>query len=85
MWFKNSKFYLGHDFPKDHVTIEFLMNKKFWIHAKNLECFYELNNYDVNYFWHEEDKVIFTSKGYFWNYPGTKLSQKVYVMPRKII
>ena len=84
LWFKDSKFYLGHDLPKDHVTIEFLMNKKFWIHAKNLECFYELSNHDVNYFWHEEDKIIITSKGYFWNYPGTKLSPKsICVLPEK--
>ena len=84
LWFRDSKFYLGHDFPKEHVKIEFLMNKKFWIHAKNLECFYELNNHDMNYFWHEEDKIIITSKGYFWNYPGTRLSSKsICVLPEK--
>jgi|TARA_B100001964_G_C14173660_1_gene572755 hypothetical protein len=84
LWFKEPKFFLGHDNPKNLVTIDFLKNKKFWIHAKNLECFYELSNYDVNYFWHEEDEVIITSKGYFWNYPGTKLSAKsICVLPEK--
>ena len=37
----------------------------------------------MNYFWHEKDKIIFTSKGYFWNYPGTKLNKtkSIYVLP----
>ena len=50
----------------------FLKNKKFWIHAKNIECFYELHESNLNYFWHENDKVILTSKGFFWNFSVTK-------------
>ena len=31
----------------------------------------------------ENDKVIFTSKGFFWNFPGTKLNKQksIYVLP----
>ena len=72
----NDKFYLGHDEPLYEVELDFFKKDKFWIHAKNLECFYELSKYDLNFFWHEEDKIVLTSKGYFWNYPGTKLSKK---------
>ena len=84
LWFKNNSYYLGHDEPQYEVKLEFLKNKKFWLHAKNLECFYELSKYDLNFFWHEEDKIILTSKGYFWNYPGTLLSNKsICVLPEK--
>ena len=84
VWFKKNKFYLGHDEPQYQVDLEFLSNKKFWIHTKNLECFYEISKYDLNFFWHEDDKVVLTSKGYFWNYPGTKLSKKsICVLPEK--
>lgn len=84
LWFTKNKFYLGHDEPQYEVKLDYLDNKKFWIHSKNLECFYELNKYNFNYFWHEEDKIIITSKGFFWNYPGTKLSKKsICVLPEK--
>ena len=83
LWFTKKKFFLGHDKPLYEVKRSFLKNKKFWIHAKNLECFYALQNSGLNYFWHEKDKVIFTSKGFFWNYPGTKLdkNKSIYVLP----
>ena len=86
LWFVKNNFYLGHDEPLYRVNRKFLSNKKFWIHAKNIECFYELSKYDLNYFWHERDKVIFTSKGYFWNFPGTKLNKKnsIYVLPENL-
>jgi len=83
VWFVKKNFYLGHDEPQYKINKNYLKNKKFWIHAKNLDCFYELSKLNVNFFWHEKDKVIFTSKGYFWNYPGTKLNKKnsIYVLP----
>ena len=82
LWFIKNKFYLGHDEPQYKVGLDYLSNKKFWIHSKNLECFYELSKYDLNYFWHEKDKIVITSKGFFWNYPGTRLSKKsICVLP----
>ena len=84
LWFKNNKFYLGHDEPLYEIKIDFFGKNKFCIHAKNIECFYELSKYDLNFFWHENDQIILTSKGYFWNYPGTKLSDKsICVLPEK--
>ena len=83
LWFVNENFFLGHDKPQYKVDKNFLNNKRFWIHAKNLNCFYKLNKSNLNYFWHENDKVIFTSKGFFWNFPGTKLNKQksIYVLP----
>ena len=84
VWFKNNNFYLGHDEPQYKIPLEFLKNKKLWVHTKNLECFYELTNFDVNFFWHEEDKIVLTSKGFLWNYPGTQLSKKsICVLPER--
>ncbi|WP_440934950.1 hypothetical protein [Candidatus Pelagibacter sp.] len=82
VWYYKNNYYLGHDEPLYKVNNKFLKNKRFWIHCKNLECFYKLSELDVNYFWHEKDKIIITSKGFFWNYPGTILSKKsICVMP----
>lgn len=82
LWYHKNSYYLGHDEPLYKVDYEFLKNKKFWIHCKNLECFYQMSEHNLNYFWHEKDKIIITSKGFFWNYPGTILSKKsICVMP----
>lgn len=82
VWYINNKFYLGHDEPLYEVNLEFLSNTKFWIHTKNLECFYRLGDTNLNFFWHEKDQIILTSKGYYWNYPGTQLSKKsIFVLP----
>ena len=50
LWFVKKNFFLGHDEPLYKVDRKYLKNKKFWIHAKNLDCFYELNNSKLNYF-----------------------------------
>jgi hypothetical protein len=84
LWFEKNNFYLGHDSPKYKVSLSYLKKAKLWIHAKNLECFYELSQYNLNFFWHEKDKIVITSKGFFWNYPGTVLSEKsICVLPEK--
>ena len=85
LWYKKNKFYLGHDEPLFEINFQFLEKQKLWIHTKNLECFYELSKYNLNYFWHEKDKIVLTSKGFFWNYPGTILSEKsICVLPENI-
>ena len=84
VWFKDKLFYLGHDNPQYEVSLDFLKNDRLWIHAKNLECIYELSKFNLNYFWHQNDKVAITSNGYFWNYPGTELSKKsIAVLPER--
>jgi hypothetical protein len=82
VWLEGKKFFLGHNKPEYKVSLNFLSNSKLWLHAKNLECFYMLSKYNLNYFWHEKDKITITSKGFFWNYPGTILSKKsICVLP----
>jgi hypothetical protein len=84
LWFEKNNFYLGHDSPKYKISLNFLKKAKLWIHTKNLECFYELSKHNLNFFWHEKDKIVITSKGFFWNYPGTVLNKKsICVLPEK--
>ena len=69
LWYVEGKLYLGHDNPEHECTLEFLNDnsEKLWIHAKNLEaCEYFLNQKKLNWFWHENDKLTITSKGYPW-------------------
>ena len=70
-WFSNNKFYLGHDEPQYDIPIEWLESnyRKLWIHCKNVDALNKLHELDrggfyLNYFWHENDKVTLTSKGF---------------------
>ena len=84
VWFKNSKFYLGHDEPQYDIENSFLLKKEVWCHAKNLEALIEMKKIGSHYFWHENDQFTLTSKGYIWTYTGNKLSHNsICVLPEK--
>jgi hypothetical protein len=70
VWFVDGEFWLGHDSPQDKTDYKFLMNERFWCHAKNLDALMEMKKYAIHYFWHETDTVTLTSKNYVWAYPG---------------
>jgi glycerophosphoryl diester phosphodiesterase len=70
VWFKNGKWYLGHDKPTYSVDESFLKNKKLWCHAKNLDALnLMLKNNKIHCFWHQNDDFTLTSKKYIWTYP----------------
>jgi hypothetical protein len=89
VWFVDGKFKLGHDKPQydfPHQLIEH-QAKKLWIHCKNLEAITQFNILDrdgiyINYFWHQEDDITLTSRGYIWAYPGKQpIKNSIAVMP----
>ena len=69
VWFDEGSFFLGHDEPQYPIGVEFLKNEKFFCHAKNVEALHEMLKNNIHCFWHENDKVTLTSKGYVWKYP----------------
>lgn len=83
----NSIFYLGHDSPDYCVSMEWINDREnnLWIHCKDLNTLgeFSMNQYNLNYFWHQEDDYTLTSKGFIWTYPGKKVSSSrgVLVMP----
>jgi hypothetical protein len=85
VWFIKNEWFLGHDKPQYNVTQNFILNPKFWCHAKNKEALFELQKYkDVNYFWHDTDLYTLTSKGYIWcNINVPLLESSICVMPEK--
>lgn len=82
IWFSNNNFYLGHDGPGYLVNLDFLKKKGLWLHAKNIESLNMLVKYNFNCFWHQNDDVTLTSKGFLWTYPGKKLlDRSICVLP----
>ena len=86
VWFENGKFMLGHDEPQYEFPFE-LLDKNYsrlWIHCKNMDALSVLNNLDssgnkVNYFMHESDLGVLTSKGYIWS--TNLFNRGILVMP----
>ena len=80
--FRNNNFYLGHDKGQFNVSKKFLLNKKIWCHAKSIDAALMLRKISAHYFWHQKDDITLTSKGYFWTYPGKKLTKNsICVLP----
>ena len=80
--YKNNNFYLGHDNARYLVKKKFLLNKKIWCHAKSIKTMFMLKKIRAHYFWHQKDDIALTSRGYFWTYPGKKLTKNsICVLP----
>ena len=89
-WFIKNKFYLGHDEPEYDIPFEWFVShhRSLWIHCKNIDAINKLVEIDrngvyLNYFWHQEDKVTLTSKGYLWAYPGVICDNAITVLPEQ--
>ena len=85
VWVVDGILYLGHDKPITKVSLEYLKDRHLhlWIHLKNFGAAdYFAGNVDFNYFAHENDPYLITSKGYVWSFPGKcKAQHKVVLMP----
>lgn len=64
--------FLGHDTMITPIPLQYLRDRYeyLWIHLKNHEAVnFFLNSVEqslYNYFWHEDDTLSITSKGYIW-------------------
>ena len=84
VWYKDGELYLGHDEPTYQINFNYLRNKKFWCHAKNIDALNRMLKEDVHCFWHQEDDVTLTSCGFMWTYPGKPLTDiSICVLPEK--
>lgn len=86
IWYNDNNLYLGHDYPNIKIDKEWLLcrSNKLWVHCKDIKSLYflkELND-NINYFYHQNDDVTITSKGFFWTYPGKELTKNsIAVLP----
>ena len=86
VWYIDGKIMLGHDNPQYEVNLRWFTDRinKLWVHCKNMESFVYLRDcgYDINYFWHQTDDVIITSKGFLWAHPGKQpINNSIAVLP----
>jgi hypothetical protein len=84
MWWVDGKTYLGHDEPLYEVDDKWLTERmdNLWVHCKNVELLNWIRSTTLHWFWHEEDTLTLTSKGYVWVYPGKQpIVGSIAVMP----
>ena len=74
VWWIDGKFKLGHDNPQYDFPFKLIENhyNKLWIHCKDMDALSQLNKLDpnghkLNYFSHDADFGVLTSKGYIWS------------------
>lgn len=89
LWYLNNKLYLGHDNPQYIIEYSFLLNNKdkMFIHCKNIEALHYCleKNDNLEFFFHDSDDCVLTSKGNIWTFPGKTLTDKsICVMPERI-
>lgn len=65
----NGQLYFGHDEPQERVYGDLIMQDNWFCHAKDLESLSKLLELGAHTFWHQQDTVTLTSKGYIWCYP----------------
>ena len=88
VWYQQGQYFLGHDKPLYPVDWQWLSQPNLWIHCKNLPAFFDMRSRTVihNYFWHETDSVVLTSRGNIWTYFGkleTENPESICVMPEQ--
>ena len=83
VWFNDDAWWLGHDLPQYKIDYEFLTKNGMWIHCKNLNAFHKLyEKNELNYFWHENDKLVLTSRGQIWLLVGQPVTKNcICVLP----
>ena len=88
IWWKDNHFWIGHDFPREQVSLDFLTSPYFWIHAKHRESFLELQKVSsekalgLRIFYHTDEDYILTTLGDTIIYPGlADCNGWVYMMP----
>jgi hypothetical protein len=89
IWYKNGKYYLGHDEPKTEFEPEsfrFGLITVFY-HCKTIETFFNLRKIylfskQFDLFMHDKDAATLTNNGIIWTYPGQPLyKHSIAVMP----
>jgi hypothetical protein len=86
IWKVSDELFLGHDGPLYFCDFHDLdvIKDRLWIHCKNIPALNYFHNLGAvfNYFWHENDVVTLTSKGFIWAFPGKQpILNSIAVMP----
>ena len=91
VWFIKNEFFLGHDYAEYKIDFDWILKRKsqLWVHCKNISAIEELSNIgknpnysQINFFFHDNDDLTLTSKGFLWVFPGKQpVKNSIAVLP----
>jgi glycerophosphoryl diester phosphodiesterase len=84
LWYVDKQYFLGHDEAQYKIDLDWLFKREnyLWVHCKNIDALLKMKKTSLNYFWHENDTVTLTSKGFIWAYPGKQpIKNSIAVLP----
>lgn len=77
LWVKDGKLHLGTNEPTTLLDIDWLERNrhKLWLQCRDIEVISKFTNLDssghnIHFFWHDNNKVSLTNRGYMWCEPG---------------
>ncbi len=74
VWFRDRKMWLGHDKPETAIDIDYLKNPHIWVHAKDGEGLYIMQQEgSIHCFFIQDKGMTFTSNGVIYGYPEAGL------------
>ena len=89
---KDGRLYLGHDEPSYNISLDFLIQRGLWIHAKTVEAlqFLTSNIPNTNYFYHQNDPMVITTQGWIWVHPmhlenNLSMTRTIAVVPEYVM
>jgi len=82
VWAINENLWLGHDSPQYETNLNWLEERSshLWVHCKNLGAVDYLASTELNWFFHNQDDLTITNKGFLWCFPGMTLLSTEFVM-----
>lgn len=86
VWKTPDGLFLGHDRPETKTDVNFLENENLWIHCKNIEALEDISSRGFHCFFHQNDDVILTSKGFLWVFPAKPMvPSAICVLPELLV
>lgn len=71
LWQIDKSLVLGHDEPEFEINSWWLQERTsdLWVHCKNVEALCWCRDQDLNAFFHTDERVVLTTRGFMWFYP----------------
>ena len=84
--YTDNKLLLGHDKGQYPISLDWINERKnkLWAHCKDKYSIEYLNSKssEIHFFFHEDDDLTITSKGFLWVFPGMQpVQNSIAVMP----
>tara|TARA_E500000178_G_scaffold328321_1_gene358211 strand:+ start:1183 stop:1620 length:438 start_codon:yes stop_codon:yes gene_type:complete len=84
--YTDNKLLLGHDKGQYPISLDWINERKnkLWVHCKDKYSIEYLNSKssEIHFFFHEDDDLTITSKGFLWVFPGMQpVQNSIAVMP----